>query len=142
MKTLYLECGMGAAGDMLTAALLELLPDRRSFIDQMNGLGLPGVRVEAEPAEKCGITGTHMTVTVNGTEEESGDSHLHEHDHHGHEYHLDHEHPHDHEHDHEHEHEHAHEHSHYHASMADIDTLIGSLPVSEKVKADARVCTP
>ena len=27
MKTLYLECGMGAAGDMLTAALLELMPD-------------------------------------------------------------------------------------------------------------------
>ena len=43
MKTLYLECGMGAAGDMLTAALLELTEDRQAFIDRMNGLGLPGV---------------------------------------------------------------------------------------------------
>ena len=45
MKTLYLECGMGAAGDMLTAALLELITDRQSFVDRVNGLGLPGVHV-------------------------------------------------------------------------------------------------
>ena len=60
MKTLYLECAMGAAGDMLTAALLELTEDRQAFIDKMNTLGLPGVRIEAELAVKCGITGTHM----------------------------------------------------------------------------------
>ena len=28
MKTLYIECKMGAAGDMLTAALLELVDDK------------------------------------------------------------------------------------------------------------------
>ena len=32
MKTLYFDCGMGAAGDMLTAALLELLPDPEAFL--------------------------------------------------------------------------------------------------------------
>ena len=80
MKTLYLECGMGATGDMLMAALLELIPDRRSFLDQMNGLGLPGVRVETEPSVKCGITGTHMKVTVDGEEEESLDAHDHHQD--------------------------------------------------------------
>ena len=48
MKTLYLECGMGAAGDMLMAALSELLPDRQLFLDKMNSIGIPGVKVEAE----------------------------------------------------------------------------------------------
>ena len=51
MRTLYLECNMGAAGDMLTAALLELVPDRQAFLNKMNSLGLPGVRVEAEKAQ-------------------------------------------------------------------------------------------
>jgi len=146
MKTLYLECGMGAAGDMLTAALLELVPDRQAFLDKMNGLGLPGVRVEAEKAVKCGITGTHMKVTVHGEEEESEDvpehDHDHEHVHHDHEHdheHHDHEHHnHDHEHDHDHHHDHDHEHHHHHASMADITGMIDRLDLPEKVKADAK----
>ena len=32
MKTLYLDCSMGAAGDMLTAALLELFENRGEII--------------------------------------------------------------------------------------------------------------
>ena len=48
MKTLYLECSMGAAGDMLMAALYELLEDKAGFLAAMNGLDLPGVRVEAK----------------------------------------------------------------------------------------------
>ncbi|MBR3560841.1 MAG: nickel pincer cofactor biosynthesis protein LarC [Oscillospiraceae bacterium] len=79
MKTLYLDCSMGAAGDMLVAALLELLPDRQSFVNRFNALGIPGVTVSAEPAVKCGVTGTHFRVSVNGAEE---DEHHHEHHHH------------------------------------------------------------
>ena len=133
MKTLYLECTMGAAGDMLMAALFELIPDKQAFIDQMNGLGLPGVHVAAEPSVKCGITGTHMRVMVDGEEEESEDVH----EHHPH----DHEHPHDHDHHHEHEHhhhDHDHEHHHHHASAADIDAVIEGLSVSDQVKKDAK----
>ena len=137
MKTLYLECNMGAAGDMLTAALLELTEDRQAFVDQMNALSLPGVRVCAEPAVKCGITGTHMKVTVNGMEEEAGDDHHHGHDHDHDHHHHEHEHGHDH-HDHHHDHEHDHHHTHHHASVGEINVLIDSLPVSDRVKADAK----
>ena len=120
MKTLYLECGMGAAGDMLTAALLELIKDRQAFVDRLNALGLPNVQVEAEPSVKCGITGTHMRVTVRGEEEESLDAH-------------DHQHGHDHHHDGDHHHAH-----HHHASVSDIEALIDGLRVSERVKSDAK----
>jgi uncharacterized protein (TIGR00299 family) protein len=108
MKTLYFECNMGAAGDMLTAALLELHDDPQKFLKKLNGIGIPNVLVKAEPSVKCGITGTHITVTVNGNEE---DDHTHEH--------------------------HHHEHHHGHNSYHDIEHLIGHLMVSDTVKKDA-----
>ena len=69
MKTLYLDCGMGAAGDMLTAALLELLPDPQAFLARLNDLGIPGVKFFKEKSSKCGIMGTHIRVCVHGQEE-------------------------------------------------------------------------
>lgn len=65
---------MGAAGDMLLAALYELDPDRKAALAALNGLGIPHVRYFVDPSEKCGILGTHMTVTVYDEEEESWDS--------------------------------------------------------------------
>lgn len=82
MKTLYLDCGMGAAGDMLAAALLELLPDPAAFVERLNGLGLPGVSFALEKSVKCGVTGSRLAVTAAGQEE--GEEHPHSHDHHGH----------------------------------------------------------
>lgn len=84
MKTLYLDLGMGAAGDMLTAALLELFPDPDAMVAKLNALGVPGVRYEKEKAVKCGITGTHMRVLVGDTEEQEHMHHHHDHEHHHH----------------------------------------------------------
>ena len=144
MKTLYLECNMGAAGDMLAAALLELHPQPEEFVRRMNSLGIPGVEFSAQPAVKCGITGTHVSVTVHGEEEESQDVHLHHHDHHhDHEHahhHHDHEHTHDHDHEHhEHEHhEHGHGHGHHHhAGMGDIRHILSHLDIPQDVREDA-----
>ena len=117
MKTLYIECAMGAAGDMLTAALLELMPDKEAALAKLNAMGIPGVAFEAEPSEKCGITGTHMRVLIHGEEEESvpcGHTHAHE-DHHEHNHEHEHHHEHDHVHEHHHEHDrHVHTHAHAH----------------------------
>lgn len=122
MKTLYLECNMGAAGDMLMAALLELHPNPQTFLDKMNTLGLPGVSVSAAPAVRCGITGTHVSVTVHGAGEESVDvpsEHHHErHDGHGH--------------------HHGHGRHHHHTGPGEIGHLISHLDLPEAVKADAR----
>ena len=168
MKTLYIECAMGCAGDMLTAALFELLSEEQkaAFLEKMNGLGLPGVHVAAEPAVTCGIAGTHMSVTVHGQEEGDHDDHHHDHDHHDHgdhhhdhhehdhghghtvphlhvhdhihDHEHDHVHDHDHGHDHPHEHEHSHEHHHHHASPDHIRGLIDGMDLPREVKVRAR----
>ena len=80
MKLMYIDCGMGAAGDMLTAALLELLDekDRASFVEEFNSLGLPGIVMETEPSVKCGVEGTRVHIFVHGEEE---DEQMHDHGH-------------------------------------------------------------
>ena len=114
MKTLYLECKMGVAGDMLSAALLELYPDKDAVLETLNGMGLHGVSFSVEKSEKCGIMGSHLSVIVNGEEEESLDV----------------------EHEHSHSHEHSHEHSHAHHSMDDIEHIVSHLNIEDAVKAD------
>ena len=129
MKTLYIECNMGAAGDMLLASLAELTGDVKACADKLNSLGIPDVTYIFEPAVKCGITGTHARVIALGTEE---DEHLHEH---GHEHFHEHEHisddseseldilP-DHGPDHGQDHEFGHHHHHTH--LSDIEKIIES----------------
>lgn len=107
MKTLYIECSMGAAGDMLASALLELTDHADLFIEKLNAAGIPDVRFIKCDSVKCGIKGTHIKVLVDDKQE------------------------------HEHTHEAVHEHNHHcHRSMNDIRAVIEKLKVSEKVKKD------
>ena len=132
MKTLYIECNMGAAGDMLLASLAELTGDVKACEEKLNSLGIPDVTYDFEKSVKCGIEGTHAHVAVHGVEE---DEHMHEHHHEEHHHeHVHEEHTHSHEHEHGHEHDHHH---HHHTHMSDIENIINGLNVSDKVKADA-----
>ena len=137
MKTLYLDCRMGAAGDMLMGALLDLHPDPDGFLARLNGLGVPGVTVETQQVLRCGITSRKMQVRVHGQEEDA----LHDHDHghaHQHDHHHPHEHPHDHDyhHPHEHPHDNDHHHDHAHRGMGEIQGLIQGLAISPKVQGE------
>ena len=138
MRTLYFDCQMGAAGDMLTAALLELIPEPEQFVEKFNALGIPGVIMQAEPTVKCGIRGTHVAITVNGEEEESADhvhghtqehDHDHEHEHHGHSHGQE-----------EKEHTHVHDghaYTHTHSTLSGIEHIIKDhLDLPENVQED------
>ena len=110
MKTLYLECAMGAAGDMLMGALYELYPEKERFLADMNAL-IPGVKLEAEGVTRQGIAGTHMRVDIHGQEE--GHERRRMHDHHQ-------------------------DHHHEHRSLADIHAMIDAFPLPEAVREKAR----
>ena len=131
MRTLYIECNMGAAGDMLMSALYELLEEeqKKQFLEKMNHLGIAGLFIEPKRVQKCGIYGTHMSVLIDGQEEQEHSSgelgHHHEHSHSEEESGHHHKHSHSHEelgHHHEHSHNHGesdhhHEHGHSHEEL-------------------------
>ncbi len=108
MKTLYFECKMGAAGDMITAALLGLVEDPYKVVTELNSLGIPGVEYSYELVERNGILGGHISVKVNGQEETvNGEGHVHENNHHSN-------------------------------TMYDIEEIIENLNVNKEIKSDIR----
>lgn len=138
-KIVYLECNMGAAGDMLTAALYELLGEdaRKEFCRIMCREEL-GIQVVPEKMEKCGVQGTYMRVLVDGSEEMEHGHHPghireeqeHVHGEHGH---IQEENGHVHG-----EHNHDHGHSHHHASLAEVHAMIDAYPVGDAVQSAAK----
>lgn len=137
MKTLYLECNMGVAGDMLMSALLDLTGDAEECMKSLNALGIPKVAYEKTSAIKCGITGTHVSVKIDGTEEQCQDVstqknilEVHDHTHHGKKEEI-----------HMHgnigeEKEHVHKHGHHHSTMKEISEIVHNLDTTDQIKND------
>lgn len=118
MKTLYIECKMGVAGDMLGAALLDLLDEQEEVLAELNGIGIKGVEFKLTDTEKCGIKSKHLRVLINGQEEIpeyiASDEGLDDHEHHDH------------------------EHNHIHRTLYDIEDIIEAMTVSKDIKSDIR----
>ncbi len=112
MKTLYIECGMGIAGDMLAASLLELV-DSEAMLAKINEVFAGVAEVTATSTKKCGIVGTHFEVQIGANKEVEGEHH--------------------------HEHHHAAEghHHHEHSTLQSINKKIADLSISPRVKKDA-----
>ena len=111
MKTLYLDCAMGAAGDMLAGALLELMPDPAAALAELNALDIPGVVYVRETLSKCGLAATHLSVMVAGHEESSSSAQATE--------------------------DKAHHH-HEHRTLADVLHIIGHLKLEPSVREDVK----
>ena len=144
MNTLYIECKMGIAGDMLTAALISLFDDVKEKEKELNEIGIPNVEFVLEDSTKCGVVGKHMRVLVKGQEEPDSEEehhHAHEYEHdHTHEFTHSHDDAHSHEHAHSHDDEHTHEHEghHHHNKLYDIEDIIENLNISKEIKSDVR----
>lgn len=111
---LHFDCSMGAAGDMLSAALADLSVDPDCVVARLNAIGVPGVRYSLETVTRCGVSARRMAVKVHGEEEGHcrNDDHHHGHGHGGH--------------------------HHHHATLADVFGIIGQLSLPGAVAEEVR----
>lgn len=145
MKILYYDCFCGISGDMNLAALIDLGVPKEYLIKELSKLNLNSeYEIKIEKSAKLGITGTRVDVILNN--ELSNNSHIQDKDLHEHNYgeHV-HNHSHsdsdsehhqdenNHEHGHSHE-EHTHNHEHHHRNLRDMEEIINSSDLSDKVK--------
>ena len=145
MKILYYDCFCGISGDMNLAALIDLGVSKEYLIKELSKLNLNSeYEIKVERAAKLGITGTRVDVILKdelNDEAHVSEQALHEHSYEHYHYNGDEHHHegsnHTHEHDHSHEHsheEHNHSHEHHHRNLKDIEEIINSSDLSNRVK--------
>ena len=104
MKTLYLDCFAGIAGDMFIGALLNLVPNEKILVDgikKITALNQNEYELIIEHTTKNGIAGINFDVKLH------------------------------------HHHEHEHEHHHHHRHLSDIESMISSSTLNERIKRES-----
>jgi uncharacterized protein (TIGR00299 family) protein len=107
MRVLYFETNSGASGDMINAALYDLLSEeqQQDYIKTMNSLFVDKVDAKADIVDKFGIIGKKISFEIDGVEESAETV--------------------------------AGKHHHYHTSYKDVKEIIGGFNIEEKIKDDA-----
>ncbi|TIH15832.1 nickel pincer cofactor biosynthesis protein LarC [Marinifilum sp. JC120] len=106
MNILYYDCFSGISGDMNLAAMIGLGVNPNFLCDELSKLGLDDeFSIKISEDSRKGIFGTRVDVEL---------AHHH--------------------HDHGHTHNHGHHHHHEHRNLKDIEKIINSSNISEKVK--------
>ena len=129
MRTLYVDCFSGLAGDMMLGGLLDLAErlgigdqvNHKSLSEALSALSLPPWQIDIEPRHKQGIRGLGVKIMTPWGEERVEDVTP---DHH----HADHHHA---------EHDHAEHHKHG-LSLAQILDMIKSSDLNSRVKRRSR----
>ena len=108
MKVLYFDCSSGISGNMALGALVEIVEDETSLLEELKKLQLEGYKIEISKKMKNGIAATHVEVIL---EEENKHSHKENEMHH---------------------------HHHTHRNLQDINKIIEESAIDEKSKELAK----
>ncbi|NMM64919.1 nickel pincer cofactor biosynthesis protein LarC [Clostridium sp. P21] len=131
MKILYYDCFCGISGDMNLSALIDLGVPKEYLIQELSKLNLDSeYEIKVEGSAKLGITGTRADVILKNSTRIS-EQVLHTEHNHEHSHHHSGENNHNHEHSHE---EHVYNDEHHHRNLKDIEKIINSSDLNDKVK--------
>lgn len=140
MNILYYDCFCGISGDMNLAALIDLGVPKEHLIQELSKMNLNSeYEMKIERSAKLGITGTRVDVILKDklndkihSSEQASHEHSYEHTHEHSHYHSDEEHHHG-ENNHSHK-GHVRNYEHHHRNLKNIEKIINSSDLSDKVK--------
>jgi uncharacterized protein (TIGR00299 family) protein len=159
-RILYFDCFAGISGDMSIAALIDLGLNPEAVTQEIAKLGVKGYHIEINKVNRFSISGTDVTVRLDGEAEcvhDQGVSHSNGHHHElshnrSHDEHGEQQNRYDHNHDHvysehadyghghsnsehpDHSHDHSHSHDDRERSLSDISHIIRSSEISQRAK--------